>query len=149
MMWFFPWFITWFITWLNQNFQPLNQELVFNIIYNRYKEQKENISLKDVANKIGNFVPVVTHGNIVLPDASCCCICLENINQGSNYVMTNCGHIFHRECSYNLAKNGLKGCIQHIVNNEQVEPKNLSCPLCRSEVTSLMENSNDDDDDLN
>jgi hypothetical protein len=113
----------------------------------RYKDQ--NKSLNDVATNITKCVPVVKHGSFDLRGAGAyCCICQDKIPQSSDCVMTNCGHIFDWECFDNLAKNRLKGCIQHIVNNEQVEPKNLSCPLCRSEVTSVKKNNNDDDDDL-
>jgi hypothetical protein len=143
------WFITWFITWLNQYFQSLGNgpDIFPDIVYGRYQDQ--NDSLKYVATNITKCVPVVKNGSFDLRGAGAyCCICQDEITQSSDCVMTNCRHIFHSKCFNEFVKNILKGCIQHIVNNEQFEPKILSCPLCRSEVTSLKINNNDDDDDL-
>ena len=53
-----------------------------------------------------------------------CVICLENITLPETIAMTDCNHLFHRECM-----------VTWIINTP-------SCPLCRRFITSIPDHGN-------
>jgi hypothetical protein len=58
-----------------------------------------------------------------------CPICLDNIEDICNKVITECGHIFHCSCLMkNVSHNGFK------------------CPCCRSKMTDESDDESDDED---
>ena len=59
-----------------------------------------------------------------------CPICLDNIEDVCNKVITECGHIFHCSCLMkNISHNGFK------------------CPYCRTKMTDEVEKNDDSDDE--
>ena len=51
-----------------------------------------------------------------------CSICLEDINEGADFVETECKHLFHAECFLSVCDFGVE---------------KQKCPLCRSPVQDL------------
>jgi hypothetical protein len=59
-----------------------------------------------------------------------CCICLDEISDISNRVITECNHTFHTSCLMkNIAANG------------------FACPCCRSEMAEVKDDEDEDDED--
>lgn len=57
-----------------------------------------------------------------------CPICLDEIHNHINFIITECGHSYHTSC---LLKN--------------IEYNGANCPCCRSNMINLVDNENDSD----
>ena len=56
-----------------------------------------------------------------------CCICLENLNVSSNFMMTQCGHPFHSSCCLSWTMRGNSNCplcIQPLVDKNSIDEYN-------------------------
>lgn len=64
------------------------------------------------------------------PESNECPICMDIVDNNKNYVITECGHIFHAHCIMtSIAHNG------------------FNCPCCRTTMAQAKPSDDDDDDD--
>jgi len=55
-----------------------------------------------------------------------CSICLEDINVDQPSIVTNCDHLFHREC-----------LTQYVTTSGCQRNGNCVCPICRTDINNL------------
>ncbi|KAK7088059.1 hypothetical protein V1264_022029 [Littorina saxatilis] len=97
----------------------------------------------------------LTEGNV--PHCECA-ICLENFEEGDNFIKTDCYHYFHRACLARYAAAFVSKVLEEddqgpLHSSKAREEKTLGCPMCRlplaCDLTELLMERVPEDEKIN